>query len=87
MHMYMCMPMHMLSCACNMLYMLYMLSCTTPRRYDGTWRGCIDEQPLQSLAQLRAAVAAGAPSDGFAFGLEHYEELQEPDRVRVTAWP
>lgn len=46
--------------------------------YHGSWRGCIDEQPLRSLAELRAAVAAGAPSDGFAFGLEHYEELQEP---------
>lgn len=56
---------------------MYHAHCS-PRRYHGTWRGCIDEQPLQSLAQLRAAVAAGAPSDGFAFGLEHYEELQEP---------
>ena len=50
----------------------------SPRRYHGTWRGCIDATPLRSLAQLRDAVKAGAPSDGFAFGLEHYEELQEP---------
>ena len=56
---------------------LYHAHCS-PRRYHGTWRGCIDATPLRSLAQLRAAVAAGAPSDGFAFGLEHYEELQEP---------
>lgn len=52
----------------RLLYALYSLY-----RYHGSWRGCIDEQPLRSLAELRAAVAAGAPSDGFAFGLEHYE--------------
>ena len=56
---------------------LYHAHCS-PRRYHGTWRGCIDAKPLQSLAELRDAVKAGAPSDGFAFGLEHYEELQEP---------